>query len=409
MNSENNGTPPSNLNGRELVEMFMKEMRSDADKRNNEQLTQLEKRIEDKWSSHISALEAKYASLPIVKGLHKEDAAKFSFAKLVKGILSRDMSDCGYEADLCREAAKTVGKDMSTTTDSAGGFIVPMQVYNQEIIPLLQAQITAYQAGVRRLPGLSGSPVNIPKKTGASVAYWVSENTTVTNSDLTLGQVSMTPHAVASLVKLSNRLINISNPAAEQIVREQIAYDVGLAIDAAIYNGSGAAGQPTGICQTSGINTVGSFGSMAASTAYDKFLTMQQELAVDNALFGSPAWVMNSVAYFTAQKMVDPSATKQLERRLFSASPLGAMQFLGYPVIISNNLPTLTGSNTDNTVIFGNFAQCMLGEWGTMVLRSSDTAGNAFERMQTFVMAAMEVDVAVAQPTAFCSALAATT
>lgn len=407
MPTENNN--PETLKGQELAERLLAEINKQFDKRDTDLIAKLEKRAKEEADAAVAAYEAKRAALPVVKGLDQKDINSFSFAKLARGLVTRDFSECAYEADLCKEAAKTISKDMSTTTDSAGGFIVPVQIMENMIIPLLQKRITALSLGVQRLP-LSGSPVQIPKITTAATAYWVAENTSVTANDLAFGQLNMTPHAVASRVILSNRLINLSNPAAEQITRAQIAKDLGIAIDAAIYTGTGASGQPTGIVQTSGINTVTSFGSYKAITAYGKLLDMIQELSVDNVELTNARWAMHSSVYTALAQIVDGGATGiNLERRLFGAGALnGAQTLLGYQYTITNQLTAVTGSATSNTMLFGDFSQCYLGEWGTMVLRSSDVAGDSFAKMQTQIMAAMEVDVGVAQPSAFCTSTGAT-
>ena len=405
MPTDNN--TPETLKGQELAERLLAEINKQFDKRDTDLISKLEKKAKEEADAAIAAFEAKRAALPVVKGLDEKDVSKFSFAKLAKGLVSRDFSECQYEADLCKEAAKTIGKDMSTTTDSAGGFIVPVQIMENMIIPLLQKRITALSLGVQRLP-LSGSPVQIPKITGASTAYWVAENASVTASDLSFGQLNMTPHAVASRVILSNRLINLSSPAAEQITRAQIAKDLGIAIDAAIYAGTGAAGQPTGILQTSGINTVTSFGSIVGNTAYGKLIDMIQELSSDNVDLANCGWAMHSSAFSGLSKMVDSASGYNMERRLFGAGQFnGATQFMGYKYAISNQLTAVSGGS--NAILFGDFSQCYLGEWGTMVLRSSDVAGDSFAKMQTQIMAAMEVDIGVAQPSAFCTATGITT
>lgn len=407
MPTENNN--PETLKGQELAERLLAEINKQFDKRDTDLIAKLEKKAKEEADAALAAYEAKRAALPVVKGLEEKDIKNFSFAKLARGLVTRDFSECAYEADLCKEAAKSISKDMSTTTDSAGGFIVPVQIMENMIIPLLQKRITALSLGVQRLP-LSGSPVQIPKITTAATAYWVAENASVTASDLAFGQLNMTPHAVASRVILSNRLINLSSPAAEQITRAQIAKDLGIAIDAAIYAGTGASGQPTGIVQTSGINTVTSFGSAAANAAYGKLIDMIQELSADNVELANCGWAMHSTAFSALSKMIDAAGGFNMERRLFGAGPMnGATTLLGYKYAITNQLTTLTASSTSNSILFGDFSQCYLGEWGTMVLRSSDVAGDSFAKMQTQILAAMEVDVGVAQPTAFCTSTGATT
>ena len=397
-------TDPEKLSGPELLAEFKKQLAQDADKRDNDLLTKLEKLVQDRVLEAQAKFLAEQAKTPIVKGFGKEEAAQFSMTKLVKGIISKDWSESGFELESCREAAKTIGKDMSTTTDTAGGFIVPTQVMADRFIPLIQKRAVALQLGVQTLP-CSGSPVQIPKLTTASTAYWVgAENTSVTASDLAFGQVQMTPHALAARVVLSNRLINMSTPAAEQIINQQLARDLAIALDAGILVGSGTSGQPTGIVNTSGINTVTSFGSCKANAAWGKLIDMIAAVANDNVELTNCKWALHSTVWQNLSQIVDAAAGFNMERRLFAAGPLnGATTLLGHQYMVANNLTEVSGT-VANAILFGDFSQCYLGQWGTMVLRSTDTGGDAFAKMQTQVLAAMEVDVGVAQPTAFCTA-----
>ena len=136
--------------------------------------------------------------------------------------------------------------------------------------------------GATVLDNLTGSPVEIPKQTGGATAYWPGENAAITGSDLTLDQLSLSPKAVGCLVKLSNRLIQLSNPSAEVMVRRDIATALALAIDLKALRGDGTSNTPTGIANTS-IHTV-AIGTRKHLTLIS--LQMIDELDVDNALKG---------------------------------------------------------------------------------------------------------------------------
>ena len=114
-------------------------------------------------------------------------------------------------------------------TDSAGGYLVPTQ-HVAELIEMLYDRAVCIALGATVLDNLTGSPVEIPKQTGGATAYWPGENAAITGSDLTLDQLSLSPKAVGCLVKLSNRLIQLSNPS-EVMVRRDIATALALAID----------------------------------------------------------------------------------------------------------------------------------------------------------------------------------
>jgi HK97 family phage major capsid protein len=109
-----------------------------------------------------------------------KEVKEFRFDRLIRGIALGDVkAHAPHEYEMCEAARGTVGggltKDMSTQVDSLGGFIVPMQVMQDQMIPLLQASAVGLSAGVTNMPGLMGSPVTIPKITGATTAYWLGE------------------------------------------------------------------------------------------------------------------------------------------------------------------------------------------------------------------------------------------
>jgi HK97 family phage major capsid protein len=290
-----------------------------------------------------------------------------------------------------------VTKDMVTTVDSLGGFIVPNQVMSAQIIPLLQAAVTVYEAGTQRMGGLSGSPVQIPKITGATTAYWLGEVEAVTSGDMSFGQIDLYPHDVFALCTLSNRLIELGAPSAEQLVRTQLARDIGLKIDQAVYQGTGAAGQPIGILNTSGVNTVSSVGALNLAAAYGKMIDMETELLKDNAQsVGEFVWALSPTNFQLLRQqrdLVDSSVNVQPKTRPFIDA--GKIErILGHRYVVTTQM-------VDTKIILGAFASSMVAEWGTMVLAAS-REGTNFTKRQTQILAGMTVDVGVRYPEAFC-------
>ena len=66
----------------------------------------------------------------------------------------------------------------------------------------------------------------------------------------------MQPRTVAALTKYSHLMKLQSTPEIEQTIRAGFIAIIANAIDAAALNGSGSSGQPTGVLNTSGINSV---------------------------------------------------------------------------------------------------------------------------------------------------------
>jgi len=353
----------------------------------------LGKQLNDALATLRAEYDAKLARYA-VPGLEQRDIDKFQIRNLINVLVTKNTKGAEYEIDLCREAALTVGKDMSAGVDSLGGFIVPVQVMTSKMIPLLQARMIAQDLGVQDLSGLSGSPVQIPKITGGTTAQWIGENAGPTASDVTFGQLELTPHLVAARTQISLRLANLSSPAAEGIITKQIAKDLALAIDAAVFNGTGGSNQPTGVLQTAGIQT-SSFGSAVASTAYNALIDMMTKLETANAASPTSAWAIDPVTWSKLQKQLD--ATDQpKQRRLFDSLPIGD-KLLGFKHRESTALPS-------NTIIFADWEQVVLGRWGTMILRASDQAGTAWQNFQVWIQGGVEVDVGVMQPASIVNA-----
>ena len=382
-----------------LSQALIGQLKANLDKRDTELCERLAKQLDEKLDAQRRELEAKSAKFAI-PGLAQDskEVKEFSFSKLIGGLMKGNVAKFApLEYEMCSAAAGTmdsavVTKDMVTTVDSLGGFIVPNQVMSAQIIPLLQAAVTVYEAGTVRMGGLTGSPVQIPKITGATTAYWLGEVEAVTSGDMTFGQIDLYPHDVFALCTLSNRLIELGAPGAEQLVRSQLARDIGLKIDSAVYQGTGAAGQPTGILNTSGVNTTASVGVLNTAASYAQMMVMEGELLKDNAqTVGEFVWALSPTNFQNLRQQVD-AANQPKTRPFIDAGKIE--RILGHRYVVTTQMP-------DTKIILGAFAASMVAEWGTMVLAAS-REGTNFTKRQTQILAGMTVDVGVRYPEAFC-------
>lgn len=378
----------------ELSKQLFEQLKAPLDKRDTDLCEKLTRSIDEKVEARLKEEERKRAEFQ-VPGFGKEEAKKFRFANMIKGVATGDYSDCEFEREACRETAKR--KDMAAGTDTAGGFIVPPLVMSNEMIPLLKEAVIASALGVQIRTGYRNSPVYFPKKTSASTANWVGEapSSGVPTSDVNFGQMELTPHTVAVRTRISNRLIRESTPAVEAIVREDMIEQMGLAIDAALFNGTGVSNQPRGILQTTGINVVTSFGDASAATAWDKLQDMLYELRKDHVK-GDLKWAMHPAVLREFQQMLDPADSSQpKQRRLFDSLPIST-KLVGYGFETSDQIPT-------NDILLGLFSDAGIHIWDTFSIRVSDVAGTAFENLQTQILGAMDVDIGVRRADSFCN------
>ena len=141
-----------------------------------------------------------------------------------------------------------------------------------DFIDVLRNASSVMQAGARTLNGLSGD-VRIPKKTAAASAAWIaSEGGAASESEMTVGNIAMTPKTLGAFTDVTRQLMIQSSMDVEALIRDDLATAIALAIDLAGLEGSGSSGQPTGILNTSGINSVTNFA--AANPTFAEVVTL---------------------------------------------------------------------------------------------------------------------------------------
>lgn len=362
----------------------------------------------DNWKKEVDA-KIQRNTLP---GL-KEELKKtpFSIFKVIRSVVTGQWKDAEYEQKIMTDFA--AHRAMAAGTGSAGGYIVPPEVIT-DMIELQRASSVVIAMGASVMDGLMGSPVEMPKQTGGATAYWVAENSAITGSDLTFGQLTMSPKQVAALVKLSARLIKLSNPGAEQIVRNDLSIALGLAIDLAALRGAGGANEPTGIANTASINTV-ALGADGAVATFDDLLDMEGTVEDNNALASSAGSSLGYVMHTKVKRLLKKAKVAQYsgdtkgQYLILPMSDTNMRDILGYDFRTTTQVPTnLTkGSGTAlSEIYFGNWRDLLIGNWGGLELASSNVAGDnnggAFSSNQVWVRAIQEVDVAVRNPKSFC-------
>ena len=170
-------------------------------------------------------------------------------------------------------------RDMLVATAANGGNMVATTLRPQDFIGLLRARTLSTELGVRRLSGLVGN-ADITKQTGGATGYWLaSESTAITESQQTIGLLQLRPKNLGAYTEVTRQLLMQSTPDADMFVMDDLAKQLGVAIDAAIFNGSGASGQPTGIIGTAGVGSV-----VGTTLGLAGCVEFQTDVAAANAL-----------------------------------------------------------------------------------------------------------------------------
>ena len=239
------------------------------------------------------------------------------------------------------------------------------------------------QAGATMLRGLQGNVV-IPKKTAASSAGWIAtEGAAAGESEFTSGSVTMSPKVIGAFTDATRLLLQQSSLDVENLIRDDLTKSIATAIDLGALAGSGSSGQPTGIANTSGINTT-TFA--AANPTWAEIVAMESAVANDNALNGSLAYICRPADFGTLKTTEKASGTAQ-----FVVSPDNSMN--GYNVIRSNQV-------TSGDFYFGNFADLLIGMYGGLDITVDPYALSTSGGVR--IVALQTVDVAVRHAVSFC-------
>ena len=303
----------------------------------------------------------------------------------------------GAEAEYSAEAERRSGRKaqglfipMSALETRANDTTSAAQVVGtdhrpDQYIGALRNRLLARQLGVRVLSGLQGD-VAIPKYGSGLTTGWVTEGSAVSDGDMTFSTVSLTPKHVGGKSEMSRQLIQQSSPGIEQLLRDDLSYLIAQQIDQAIISGDGAGGAPTGILNTSGIQTH----SMATPTLSDLH-TMIELAELANVMPNH--WLAG-----TSTKRVLATTVKEtgVDTYLYENGSAA-----GINLQATNQLANKTGAPDTGRLILGDFSQVMLGIWSEIDLLVNPYAEPAYSRGGVVVRAMASCDVAVRHPEAF--------
>lgn len=274
----------------------------------------------------------------------------------------------------------TSASNLATSPGSAGGYLVGTQHLGSSFIELLRANMVADKVGIQHLYNLNGN-VEIPKQATSATFYWVGEDTDPTASGATFGVLNMTPKTGGAVTTVSRKLLLQSDPSVDALIYNDLAMVGGLGLDLAVIAGSGVAGQPLGIKNTTGIGS-----TTISSATWAKALDFISDVKVANAYKGALAWLMDP-----ASEVMFAGRVK--ETGIANGYILENGKIYGHPVYSTSQM-------TAGDVIFGDFSQVIMGHWGGLEI-DTNPYGTGFPSGQVQVRLLVTIDVGVRQPTAF--------
>jgi len=331
-------------------------------------------------------------------GMSDNEVREFSITRAVDTFCSKGRFE-GLEAEVSEAAKQRYGRnvdglcvptdvlkrDLNVGTAVDGGNTVATDLLSGSFIDLLRNASVIAQTGATYLNGLSGD-VAIPRQSATATASWETEVAAVSETSAQIDQVTLSPKGLTAMTTYSKQLLAQSSIDVEQFVRNDLASILAIAQDLAAVDGTGSSNQPTGIMGVSGVGTI-----TVNANNYINAVNLESEVAVDNALSGSLAYVTN--AKFIG-KLKQSEVATNTGRFVYENG-----QVNGYPCFMSNQMPATYATNTKSAIIFGNFSDLLIGNWNGLDI-VVDPFTEAAKR-QVRLVTSLWTDIAVRHPESF--------
>lgn len=269
--------------------------------------------------------------------------------------------------------------DLSVGTTTAGGHTV--QTSLGELIPILQPKLVTRALGATFLTDLT-SNFTLPRNNGDSAAAWEGENTDADQTDVTFDQVAMTPKRLACFTVIGKQLMFQSSIDVENLVRGRMNFAVSKALDTAAINGSGTSNQPTGVLNTSGIGSV-AIGTNGGNPTWAHIVSLETAVATGDADMGRLGYLSTPGIRGKLKTTEKASSTgiyiwtdeRAGDSRIGQLNGLDAYT----STLVPSTLTKGTSSGVCHAVIFGNWAELIIGQWAgvDMTLDNITLAGKA--------------------------------
>jgi len=262
-------------------------------------------------------------------------------------------------------------RDLVTTT---GTGLVPTS-FHDKVLRHLVDNSAILAAGATVLQTQSGEPLRVPRSTALSTAAIVAEGAAISESDPTLGAVTLGAFKYGFLVQVSTELAEDAAFDLMGFLAEQAGVAIGNAFGAHAINGTGS-GQPTGALTGATLGVTGPTGtatSLGAQTTVgqggDLLIDLAGSLAEPYARSASSAWLMRNATLSTIRKLRDSTGQYVFSSDIIPGSG-SAGTILGRPVYTDPNMPAM-GADAQS-ILFGDLSRYWVRQVNGMRFERSD-------------------------------------
>ena len=255
-------------------------------------------------------------------------------------------------------------------TESEGGYLVPDE-FERTLVEALEEENIFRQ--IANVITTSSGDRKIPVVASKGTASWVDEEGQIPESDDSFAQVSIGAYKLATMIKVSEELLNDSVFNLEQYIAREFARRIGAKEEEAFFIGDGS-GKPTGILANNGGGEVGVTAASAAAITLDEIMDLFYSLKSPyrrNAVF-----IMNDSTVKAIRKLKDNNGQYLWQPSLTAGTP---DTILNRPVRTSAYMPAIAAGA--KTIVFGDFSYYWV----------ADRQGRVFKRLNELYAATGQV------------------
>ena len=244
--------------------------------------------------------------------------------------------------------------------ESEGGVLAPDE-YQRTLIEALEEQNIFRQ--LAHVISTSSGDRKIPVVASKGTASWIDEEAAYPESDDSFGQVSIGAYKLATMIKVSEELLNDSVFDLPSYIAREFARRIGAAEEEAFFTGNGT-GKPLGILADTGGAETGVTAASATAITMDEVMDLYYSLRAPyrrNAVF-----IMNDSTVKAIRKLKNGNGDYLWQSSLTAGQP---DMLLNRPVYTSGYMPAIAAGK--KAILFGD-----LGYYWV-----ADREGRSFKRL----------------------------
>lgn len=277
-----------------------------------------------------------------------------------KGTASDEYRENFWRAMRAKSVPHEVYNALTIGTDSEGGYLVPDE-YQRTLIDALQDQ-NIFRSLAHVISTSSGDR-KIPVVASHGTAAWIDEGGQYPESDDAFGQVSIGAYKLATMIKVSEELLNDSVFDMPSYIAREFARRIGAAEEEAFFTGDGS-GKPLGVLAATGGAETGVTTASASTLTMDEIMDLFYSLRAPyrkNAVF-----IMNDSTIKAIRKLKNNNGDYLWQPSVQAGQP---DRLLNRPLYTSTFMPEIEAGA--KTILFGD-----LGYYWV-----ADRQGRSFKRL----------------------------